>query len=192
MEYFFNERLKILQIIDFEQVHEFRNYWGKNLAGFASVYLRRCNKESKSNDEIDKELYAELVKLDTRLGTRASDQLYECLSHTTRSDIIKDIDKVKSFLRKKNLKLFKIIDFDKVNKNKRVKKANNIGYAHFYYRRYKESKSEDDIDEEVYSKFVKLDTRLGISPSEQLFMSVFSTLDLEMIEVCFQLRMTAI
>ena len=53
------------------------------------MYLRRCNKESKSNDEIDKELYAELVKLDTRLGTRASEQLYKCLVRTTRSDIIK-------------------------------------------------------------------------------------------------------
>ena len=78
----------MFQIIDFEQVDEFYAYWDKNLAGYANVYLRRCNEESKSNDEIDKELYAELVKLDTRLGTRASDQLYECLSHTTRSDII--------------------------------------------------------------------------------------------------------
>ena len=92
----------------------------------------------------------------------------------------------------KNLKLFKIIDLDEVNENECLKKANYDGFRHVYYRRYKESKSEDDIDEEVYSKFVKLDTRLGISPSEQLFMSVFSTLDLEMIEVCFQLRMTAI
>ena len=53
------------------------------------MYLRRCNKESKSDDEIDKELYAELVELDTRLGTRASEQLYKCLFYTTRSDIIK-------------------------------------------------------------------------------------------------------
>ena len=34
-------------------------------AGFAEVYRKKCDKESK---EIDKELYAELVKLDTRLG----------------------------------------------------------------------------------------------------------------------------
>ena len=91
----------------------------------------------------------------------------------------------------KNLKLFKIIDFDEVNDNDRVKKANYIGYAHFYCRRYKESKPEDEIDEEVYSKFVKMDTRLGTSPTEQLFMSIFSTLDLEIIKVCFQLKFTA-
>ena len=58
--------------------------------GFAEVYLKKCNgeleseeseseseesepeesesKKSESNNEIDKELYVELVKLDTRLG----------------------------------------------------------------------------------------------------------------------------
>ena len=61
----------------------------KGWTGFADVYLWRCKEESKSNDEIDKELYAELVKLDTRLGIRASEQLYKCLENTTRSDIIK-------------------------------------------------------------------------------------------------------
>ena len=37
----------------------------KGFAGFAEVYRNKTDKESK---EIDKELYAELVKLDTRLG----------------------------------------------------------------------------------------------------------------------------
>ena len=87
----------------------------------------------------------------------------------------------------KNLKLFKIIDLDEVNENKCVRKANYVGFGHVYYRRYKESKPEDDIDEEVYSKIVELDTRLGTPPSKQLFMCVF-TLDLEIIKVCFQLK----
>ena len=60
----------------------------KNCVGFAEVYRKECE-ESKPNNEIDKELYAELVKLDTRLGTKASDQLHKCLLHTTRSDITK-------------------------------------------------------------------------------------------------------
>ena len=38
--------------------------WG--YYGFADMYRKKC--ESKPNNEIDKELYAELVKLDTRLG----------------------------------------------------------------------------------------------------------------------------
>ena len=87
-----------------------------------------------------------------------------------------------------NLKLFKIIDLDEVNENECVKKANYDGFGHFYYQRYKESKPENEIDEEVYSKFVQLDTRLGTSSSEQLFLSVFLTLDLEIIKVCFQFK----
>ena len=56
---------------------------------YASEYLDRCNKESKSNDNINKEIYTKLVELEKRLGKKASEQLYECLKNTTRSDIIK-------------------------------------------------------------------------------------------------------
>ena len=65
---------------------------------FAQVYLNQCNKESKSNDGIDKEVYYKLVELDTRLGTTASEQLFKCLYRTTRSDIIK----VERFVRMKD------------------------------------------------------------------------------------------
>ena len=57
--------------------------------GLPSNTKKTFDKESKSDEKIDTELYAELVKLDTRLGTKASDQLHKCLLHTTRSDIIK-------------------------------------------------------------------------------------------------------
>ena len=72
-----------------------------------------------------------------------------------------------------------------MNENECVKKAKYDGFGHFYYQRYKKSKPEDDIDEEVYSKIVALDTRLKTPPSEQLFMGVF-TLDSEIIKVSFQ------
>ena len=56
---------------------------------YADRYLERCNKESKSNDNINKEVYTKLVELEKRLGKKASVQLYKCLQNTTRSDIIK-------------------------------------------------------------------------------------------------------
>ena len=62
--------------------------------GFTEIYLERFDKESKSDREIDREIYSKLVQLDIRLGAKASEQLFQCLSHTTRSDIIKDIIKV--------------------------------------------------------------------------------------------------
>ena len=66
----------------------------KKWVGFAALFLNRCNKESKSDDEIDKEVYSKLVELDTRLGTTASEQLFWCLYYTLNLDIIK----VQSFL----------------------------------------------------------------------------------------------
>ena len=55
--------------------------------GFASVYLARCGKDSKT---IDQNVYA---KLDARLGTKASEQLYGCLHHIikVRSENLNEI-----------------------------------------------------------------------------------------------------
>ena len=77
---------------------------------FACEYLKRCNRESKSNDEINKEVYTKLVELDTRLGTKASKQLYECLNNTTRLDIIK----VGIFFLVKDLKYFRLSILNKL------------------------------------------------------------------------------
>ena len=57
--------------------------------GFAHVYLNHCKKDLKSDDEIDIKVYSQLVELDTKLGTKASEHLSVCLLLTTRSDIIK-------------------------------------------------------------------------------------------------------
>ena len=62
-----------------------KNKW----VGFASFYLGRCQEKSKTGDKIDERIYAKLIELDTRLGTKASEQLYYCLNRTTRWDIIK-------------------------------------------------------------------------------------------------------
>ena len=56
--------------------------------GFGHVYLGKCNKQSKPDDEIDFTIYTKLVELDSKLGTTASEQLRWCLEYTTRSDII--------------------------------------------------------------------------------------------------------
>ena len=74
---------------DFEKVNEYESLRKKKWVGFAQVYLWRCNEESKSNDEIDKEIFSKLVELDTRLGTTAGEQLFGCVDHTLNLDIIK-------------------------------------------------------------------------------------------------------
>ena len=57
--------------------------------GYAEMYLHQCSKESKSDDEIDIKVYTELVALDTKLGTSAAEQLFECVYNTLRIDLIK-------------------------------------------------------------------------------------------------------
>ena len=80
----------LFQSIDFEQVNEFDENKKKNgFIGYAEVYLWRCNEESKSNDEIDIDVYKMIVELDTKLGVTASEQLSRCLFCTSRLDIIK-------------------------------------------------------------------------------------------------------
>ena len=85
-------RWDIVKIIDFEQVAQYGAYermrkygW----VGFAHIYLHRCKEESESEEKIDSHVYDKLIKLDTRLGTTASEQLVTCLGHTIRWNIIK-------------------------------------------------------------------------------------------------------
>ena len=69
-------------------MNEYESLRRDSLVGFAQIYLKQCNKESKSDGKIDKEVYNKLVELDTRLGTTAFDQFYHLLHHTNRLDII--------------------------------------------------------------------------------------------------------
>ena len=56
--------------------------------GFAVLYLKHCGKLVQE-DEIESQAYSELVKLDSKIGIPAVDQLVCCLNYTTRWDIIK-------------------------------------------------------------------------------------------------------
>ena len=74
----------IFKTIDFARVEE-----PIAKGGFAEIYLINCGKEFESSGKIDVEVYKKLLELDTRLGRSVSDQLFKCLSLTTRPDIIK-------------------------------------------------------------------------------------------------------
>ena len=59
----------------------------ENSMGFAAYYVDQF--EDAQEDEIDIQIYAKLVEVDSRLGVSAADQLFKCLSITTCWDIIK-------------------------------------------------------------------------------------------------------
>ena len=80
---------KIFKTIDFNQVNEFEDYGNKGAPGFAVIYLNRCYGESKTDEEINIHVYTNLLELDARLGTTASEQLFYCVKYTQRLDLIK-------------------------------------------------------------------------------------------------------
>ena len=75
-------------------MNEYENLKKSGFVGFAHGYLRqfdnksKSDTKSKSDDEIDIQVYSKLVELDSKIGTTASEQLYGCLQCTTRSDIV--------------------------------------------------------------------------------------------------------
>ena len=78
-------------------LEEHQDYdWIKNesiknetIEGYAEYYLLKCWNESEMNNEADATIYRQLVDIDSKLGSNASLQLWGCLSHTTRWDLIK-------------------------------------------------------------------------------------------------------
>ena len=75
-------------MIDFEKVNEYEVILKQGWIGFAEVYLDRC---SKISDEFDLKVYAKLIELDAKLGTKSSEQLARCLYYTCHWNIIKVI-----------------------------------------------------------------------------------------------------
>ena len=55
--------------------------------GYAGYYLEQMS--NKTGDVADASLYRKLVDIDTGLGTKASDQLYVCLTLTSKPEFIK-------------------------------------------------------------------------------------------------------
>ena len=70
-------------------MNEYEELRNGGWVGFAHVYLWRCDKDSKTENIADIEVYRKLVVLDSRLGTTATEQLFACLRYTLRFDILK-------------------------------------------------------------------------------------------------------
>ena len=57
--------------------------------GFATMFLVRCKKDSKSDEELDIQVYSKLMALDSKLGMTAAERLFYCVKFTKRLDFIK-------------------------------------------------------------------------------------------------------
>ena len=57
--------------------------------GYANYYLQECWNESELKNKADVTIYKQLLEIDSKLGTTQSEQLFECIFHSRRMDLIK-------------------------------------------------------------------------------------------------------
>ena len=57
--------------------------------GFAHYYLYRCYDKSEMTNKANVAIYKQLLDIDAKLGTSQTEQLFECVKHTIRMDLIK-------------------------------------------------------------------------------------------------------
>ena len=77
-----------------------------------------------------------------------------------------------------------MIDLDQVDEYEYLRRKDFAGFAEFFLQGLSQkSQSDDEIDTEVYTKLIELDTRLGTTAAEQLFACVGNTMRLDIIKV---------
>ena len=57
--------------------------------GYATYYLQKCWAESELKNNADVTIYKQLLEIDSKLGTTQTEQLYKCVFHSVRMDLIK-------------------------------------------------------------------------------------------------------
>ena len=57
--------------------------------GYADFYLQKCSNKSELRNKADVKIYKQLLEIDAKLGTTQSEQLFECVFHSLRIDLIK-------------------------------------------------------------------------------------------------------
>ena len=60
-----------------------------SFVGYAHYYLKNCWNEPKLKNKADVVVYKQLLEIDSKLGTTQSEQLFECVFHSLRMDLIK-------------------------------------------------------------------------------------------------------
>ena len=70
-------------------MNEYEDLRNSGLVGFTHAYLMQCHKKQKRHGEIDIQIFTKLVKLDSKIGTTASEQLFWLLHYSLRFDLLK-------------------------------------------------------------------------------------------------------
>ena len=57
--------------------------------GYAQYYLQQCWNKSELKNKADVIIYKKLLEIDSKLGTTQTEQLFGCVFHSLRIDLIK-------------------------------------------------------------------------------------------------------
>ena len=71
-----------LVLDDYDKIQEY------DYVGYAHYYLKKCWNESELKNNADVAIYKQLLEIDAKLGTSQTEQLFGCLRHSPRKDII--------------------------------------------------------------------------------------------------------
>ena len=61
----------------------------EDFVGYAEYYLQESWDETEFINKADVAVYKQLLEIDSKLGTTQSEQLFECVCHSLRMDLIK-------------------------------------------------------------------------------------------------------
>ena len=73
---------------------------------------------------------------------------------------------------------------DQVDKHDKVRELGYVGYANYYLQKcWEESELKNKADVTIYKQLLEIDSKLGITESEQLVWCVFHSLTIDLIKV---------
>ena len=68
---------------DYDEIREY------GYVGYAHYYLEHCWNKSELKNKADVTIYAQLLEIDSKLGTTQTQQLFWCVFYSLRIDLIK-------------------------------------------------------------------------------------------------------
>ena len=81
-------KFEIIQEINIDQV-DHDKLREDDFVGYAHYYLQKCWDKSELKNKADVKIYKQLLEIDSKLGTTQSEQLFRCVFHSFRMDLIK-------------------------------------------------------------------------------------------------------
>ena len=81
-----------IEVLNIDDIHDRFGYEEArkdDFSGFATVYLKACWNENELENNANRDIFKQLMQIDTKFGTTDSELLMECIQYSLRMDLIK-------------------------------------------------------------------------------------------------------